>query len=65
MKSAPCLDCANRHEACWSDCEQYKAWRGERDVVISASYEERQRNSMLRSVQKRGIKRTGKKLHDR
>ena len=30
-KLGPCKDCVDRHEACWSDCERYKAYRAELD----------------------------------
>ena len=24
---SPCLDCTERHEACWSECEAFKEFR--------------------------------------
>jgi hypothetical protein len=24
---APCKNCADRHEACWGECEKYKQWK--------------------------------------
>ena len=30
---SPCKDCADRHEACWSKCEKYKAWKSRLDEV--------------------------------
>lgn len=29
----PCKDCVDRHEACWGNCENYKAWKSQLDEV--------------------------------
>lgn len=29
----PCKDCAERYEACWGKCENYKAWKLRLDEV--------------------------------
>ena len=32
-ESAPCKNCTDRHEACWGECEKYKAWKSRLDEV--------------------------------
>ena len=29
----PCFNCQKRHTLCWSECDDYKAWRKEYDAV--------------------------------
>ena len=29
----PCKNCIERHSACWSGCEKYKAWKSRLDEV--------------------------------
>lgn len=32
-ENPPCRDCLERHEACWGECEKYKAWKSRLDDV--------------------------------
>lgn len=32
-KQNPCYECPNRYPGCFADCEQYKAWKAERDAL--------------------------------
>ena len=29
----PCKGCEERHEACWGQCEKYKAWKSRLDEL--------------------------------
>ena len=29
----PCKNCIERHSACWSGCEKYKAWKSRLDEI--------------------------------
>lgn len=42
MSRAPCLGCTERHTACHSECEKYKAYHSERETELKA----RKRESM-------------------
>lgn len=33
---SPCIDCSTRHHACHDSCEDYKAWKAERDYKSEA-----------------------------
>ena len=30
---APCKDCPDRHNLCWSGCDKYKAFRAKREMI--------------------------------
>lgn len=55
MKRAPCKDCPDRHEACWSKCEKHKAWKREHDQAVTDAYKDRKRKAALNEVQARNI----------
>lgn len=29
----PCMDCKERHTACWGKCEKYQTWKAEKDAA--------------------------------
>lgn len=33
MLQAPCKDCSDRHQNCWSECEKYRTFRALMDAV--------------------------------
>lgn len=43
----PCKDCDRRHHKCWSDCEQYIAWKSESQAAKRALYEGREATNFL------------------
>ena len=45
--ASPCIDCPDRNPPCWGTCEKYLAWKAERDKVVNARYESKQRNDMI------------------
>lgn len=51
--NAPCKDCKDRAVGCHGSCEQYKAFRAERDRML----EEKQRDAFKRSLRKKRRKR--------
>ena len=56
---SPCLDCEDRHRACWGDCDRYKTWRDSVDNQIAAANKAARRTEMLREVKLRGMRRAG------
>lgn len=63
----PCKDCADRHPACWSECEKYKKAKKEQD---EKALQKRKREQTERDYIKARIKRkvghtdrTDKKQH--
>lgn len=36
MVLSPCLDCTERHEACWGECEAYQKFREEKKAEKEA-----------------------------
>lgn len=60
-RGSPCLECGDRHEACWSGCERYKAWRSQINKHISAAKEEKKKRDLFHEVRLAGMKRAGKK----
>lgn len=45
--TVPCKDCINRHVNCHSDCEKYKSWRQEMDVVRDRILDEKLKNRRI------------------
>lgn len=41
---APCKDCVDRHEVCWSECEKYKQWKMMLDEVNRRRREYREKS---------------------
>ena len=39
--NCPCMNCAERHEACHSECEKYAAYREKIDAIKAARDKER------------------------
>lgn len=33
MEKPPCVECERRSPACWGSCDQYKAWKAEKDAA--------------------------------
>lgn len=42
MVLSPCLDCTERHEACWDECEAFRKFRAEKkkEKAYKASFKE-------------------------
>lgn len=49
MNLSPCKDCEKRHPHCHSECEEYAAYREDRDKVNA----ERQKESAYKDIQSR------------
>ena len=63
--TTPCLNCKNRHPACWSTCEDYAAWKAEIEAVKAAKAAYRAKNDGPNAVKAAGMKRNGKKRYER
>lgn len=31
VRDGPCYVCPDRHEACWGECDRYRAWKDKND----------------------------------
>lgn len=47
VNTSPCLDCPDRHPACWSHCERYKAAKEARDAARAALYRDKDARGLL------------------
>lgn len=65
MITAPCKDCIDRHMNCHSECNKYKEWKQELDVVkeqvlvkrIAEAEAAKRRNEAIARMRKSRVKR--------
>lgn len=65
MITAPCRDCTDRHMNCHSECNKYKEWKQELDVVkeqvlvkrIAEAEAAKRRNEAIARMRKSRVKR--------
>ena len=54
------MNCQERHEKCWAKCEKYKAWRREYDAGKRIINKQKNAESALDDLKRKGIKRIKK-----
>ena len=62
---APCLECKERHLACWGICDRYKEWAAWRAEIKAKELAEKQLDSDIAAVKMSGMKRDGKQLYEK
>ena len=65
MRTAPCKGCEERHAACWSKCEEYLAWKSEKDSLTATQYADRQAEMACADVIASGKRKTARGKHKR
>ena len=53
--TGPCLNCADRHQACHGSCEKYKAWKEQHDQEIADLAERKRQKEIADAVQYLGL----------
>lgn len=43
----PCKNCDRRHQNCWSECEDYKAWKEQTQAAKRALHKGREAENFL------------------
>lgn len=57
----PCKDCELRHEACWSNCDKYREWRGTFDANKKEREKEYEPSNFLNDQKHKRMKRINKR----
>lgn len=47
MKDAPCIKCQDRYVGCHGDCDEYKEWKRELDMVRGRKFDEKQKDKVI------------------